>query len=269
MKTIAKLTAAAALLGGALSPAFAQTQIAVGNQALLAGWDFNNISTSTIGSTNARYSDIWGDVTASPFSVNAGTFFVNGTAGSDTWPTITRTGSGDIDRSIVGRLATAGLGSLSGAEGSLSATGTIDANRNEFAFQVDTLNSVNSFSNVNFSFFARDSANAGNITVNWFYSIDGGATKINTSLSSIVSGNVFSEYQVNLSSIAALTGVENLSIIGAISEANASSVFQLDNLAVYGSAATAIPEPSTYAAILSALTAGIVALRRRRSLIAA
>jgi hypothetical protein len=43
---------------------------------------------------------------------------------------------------------------------------------------------------------------------------------------------------------------------------NTASMF-VDNVAIYGVAA--IPEHSTYAAILTALTLGVVAIRRRRS----
>jgi hypothetical protein len=55
-------------------------------------------------------------------------------------------------------------------------------------------------------------------------------------------------------------------LIGTIVESQTSAFLNLDNVAIYGTA-TAIPEPSTYAAILAALTLGVVAIRRRKNVV--
>jgi len=267
MKLNRNIINASAAFGLALSCAQGQSSIPIGNQALLAGWDFNNISSSSVGSANARYSDVWGDVTATPFSASAGTVYFNGTGGSDNWPTVTRVTTGaDIDRPINGRLATAGLGSLSGAEGMLSLASQTPGTKDEFSFNVHTYDGVNSFDNLSLSLFAKDSGNtAGGVTVNWFYSVDGGATKINTLLSSVITGNAFTEQTLNLSPFnLALGNTANVYLIGEVLESIGTANLQFDNVAIYGTALSAIPEPSTYAAILSVATLSLMMRRRRQ-----
>jgi hypothetical protein len=265
MKLAHTLALATAAFGLSLSSLHAQNAIAIGSQAVLGGWDFNNILTTNVGTVNARYSDTFGD--AGSGNANIGTLYFNGSFGSDAWTTVTRVQSGaDIDRSLNGRLATAGLGSLSGAEGMMSLTNLAPGTKDEFSFKIHTLDNVNSFENINLSLYAKDSGTGGgSITINWFYSTDGGATKVNTLLSSVVSGASFAQSTVDFSSVTAMNGVADLFIIGEVVESIGTANLQFDNVAFYGtSALSAIPEPSTYAAILAGAL-GVMFLRRRMS----
>jgi hypothetical protein len=213
-----------------------QTMAGAGTKALLAGWDFNNISSSSVGAVNPRYSDVWGDVSASPFNAHAGAVFFNGTGGSDNWPTVARVSTGaDIDRSIDGRLTSAGLGSLSGAEGMLSLTTFAAGTNDKFSILVHTLDAANTFENLSLSLFGRDSGNtSGGVTIHWSYSLDGGATKVPTALSSTFKGTSFDRSHLDLSAYRALRGVSDVFLIGTVVESASAANLQLDNIALYG-----------------------------------
>jgi hypothetical protein len=273
MKSNIKHILASAALALSATHGYAQTAITVGNTALLAGWDFNNISSGSVGSSNPRYSDVYGDTSASPFTSSAGAIYFNGTGGSDNWPTVTRVTTGaDGDRPITGRsggASVSGLGSLSGAEGMLSFGTYTSTTADEFSILVHAANAVNTFSNLNLSFYAKDSGTGGgNISIAWSYSIDGGATKTSAGIgSSTVSGSTFTQHTVNFGAITALTGVADVYLIGLVSESIGTANLQVDNLAVYGTSASAIPEPSTYAAIMGVLAlVGVTIARKRRAL---
>ena len=253
----------------------AQTAITVGSSALLAGWDFNNIASSTIASTSPRYSDVFGDTSTSPFTTQAGAMYFNGTVGSSAWSTVSRVTTGaDVDRAITGRAGTAstsGLGSLSGAEGMLSFTNFLSGSKDTFSILVHAGDGVNTFSNLNLSFFAKDSGTgSGTVNIAWSYSTDGITTTSAGISSNAVSGSSFSQHTANFSAIPSLTGASNVYLIGTLSESVGTANLQFDNLAVYGTAVAAIPEPSTYAAILGALAlVGGAIVRKRRARAAA
>jgi hypothetical protein len=277
MKFTIKAVVASAALTLAATHAHAQTAITVGNSALLAGWDFNNISSGTVGSSNPRYSDVFGDTSASPFTSSAGAIYFNGTGGSDSWPSVTRVTTGaDVDRAITGRsggASVSGLGSLSGAEGMLSLASFASGTKDEFSILVHAYDGVNTFSNLNLSYYAKDGGTGGGtVSVAWFYSTDGGTTKTSAGISSnAVTGTSFTQYTADFSAITGLTGVADVYLIGVVSESISTANLQFDNLAVFGtSAVSAIPEPSTYAAIMGALAlVGVTIARKRRALAAA
>ncbi len=272
---------ASALLGGlALPQAQAQfpATITTGNQALLAGWDFDNILTfSNSAISRARYSDVWGNNSSSSALTTPGGIYYNGGVGSDTFgSSITKNSTGDINRDILTRTgsgSTFDLGGQTGGEGALdfSGAGVGGASLNEFSIQVNK-GLLNGFTDIKLSLYGRDSGGLGGLTtINWSYSLDNGATKIGTGLSSVFTGAAFTNSTVDffgtgLESInAALTSASTVVLVGEIVETG-SARLNLDNIGVYG-VATAIPEPSTYAAIIAALTLGVVALRRRKQVV--
>lgn len=86
----------------------------------------------------------------------------------------------------------------------------------------------------------------------------------------LASGSVINTgYTANfdLSSIAALSSSENIAFRIAYTDNSASSniTFRLDDVALNGTVASAIPEPSAYAIIAGVLTLGLVVVRRRRA----
>jgi len=272
MKLKSKILLASALLGGLPLPQVqAQTSITVGNQALLAGYDFDNILTHTT-NIRSRYSDVWGNSSSPTAITTAGSFNFNGTLGSDNIGVVNAIKStvGDINRDIntrSGSGSTFDLGGQTGGEGAIDFSGVNvgTAAMNEFSFAFSMANSVNTFSNLSMQLWIRDSSGPGfpGGIINWSYSIDGGVNKVSTGLSSAFATNVFTESILNFGSFTALDGLANVVIIGEIVENGAQARLSLDNVGIYATSATVIPEPSTYAAMLGALTVGFVAMRRR------
>jgi hypothetical protein len=285
MKSSHKILLASAVLGGlALVPAQGQTAITVGNQALLNGWDFDNILTGTLPSSpvRGRYSDVFGN-NSSPTALTApGGIYFNGSFGSHNWGSIAKNNTGDINRDILTRSgsgSTFDLGGQTGGEGAanFNAAG-VGTTFSKFSVNLHTFDGVNTFDSLKLSMWGRDTANtAGGATINWFYSIDGGATQVATGLSMSFVGNSFQEQVVDFFGVSpaltaintALTGKADVYLIGQVVESETGVVLNLDNIGAYGIAVAAIPEPSTYAAILGAMTAGVVALRRRRQVLVA
>lgn len=287
MKSTRKILLASALLGGlALPSAFGQTYIdpnlppplnstEVDGLALLAGWDFEAILTTTVpaAGVRARYSDVYGDNSSASGVPAAGGIYFNNTLGSTTgWATSNNKNTvGDINQDIRTRSGSGSSFDLGGLTN--SGDGAWIANSNttglKFSINVHTLN-VNQpagFEQVQLSLWGRDTdittASAAGVTINWFYSVNAGVTQVDTGLKSVFNTNTFSNSLVDFSSITALNGQANIYLIGQVVEANAAAVLNLDNIAVYGVAA--IPEPSTYAAILGLVSMGIVGLRRRKN----
>jgi len=271
MKIKKSFLLASAVLGGlALPQAQAQTAIPIGNQALLAGYDFNNNlgSSLVLGKQTSRYSDVYGNTQSNTAQTANGQIYFNGSFGSDNFGTVAVINTQDINRDILTRAGTGStfdLGGQTGAAVSVNlnnvAVGT--STHNEFAITLKTLDINNSFKDLLLQMSGRDSANtAGGVTINWGYSIDGGVTKLSTGLSSVFQSNVFSQSTVDFSLITALNGAMDAVLIGNIVESQTSANLNFDNIGIYG-VSQVIPEPSTYAAILGALTVGFVAMRRR------
>lgn len=276
MKTTHKNILALALLSGlTLSPAVGAvaTSIPVGTQALLNGWDFDNILTSTLPSSpvRGRYSDVFGNNSSPTALSEPGGIYFNGSFGSDSWGSVAKNNTGDINRDIwtrSGSGSTFDLGGQTGGEGAanFNAAG-VGTTFSKFSLNLHTLDAANMFEGVQLSLWGRDTANtAGGAAINWSYSIDGGTSLISTGLTSSFVGNAFSESIVNFSSITALNGKSDIYLVGQVVESETSAVLNLDNIGAYGIAA--IPEPSTYAAILGALTMGVVVARRRKAIVA-
>ena len=277
MNLKSKILLASALLGGLSLPQVqAQIPITVGSQALLAGYDFDNILTFST-NVRARYSDVWGNNSSPTALMTAGSFNFNGTLGSDNIGIVnaTKNATGDINRDINTRAGTGStfdLGGQTGGEGAIDfgGTGIGGASLNEFSFAFKMANTVNTFDQLILQLWGRDSGTGTpGVSIDWAWSTDAGVTKNSTGLSSVFTTNAFAESVVNFSAISALNGAADVVLIGTIVESGVNARLNIDNVGIYGFAATAIPEPSTYAAMLSVLTLGVVALRRRKAAVLA
>jgi hypothetical protein len=260
-----------ALAFGAIAPLSAQTVVSrdVGSLSLIAGWDFNN-GQATAASVNARYSDLYSPAqftgsVSSPgsaaygtlhFTTNGGTFvteqFRNSTAGLF-----------DIDRQILSRSSgTQLLGQQSGGDGSITAETTF-GNPLDFVFAVSSATAFNNFENLSHNYYAANLRGSGSITVDWFYSTSNGGAKIATGLSNVITGSSFTNFTADFSSIDAMEGLDELYIVGRVSESASAASLAIDNVAIYGTAA-AVPEPASFAALAGAACLGLAASRRRR-----
>jgi hypothetical protein len=275
-------------LASSAQAAVAVPNINVGTNYLLAGWDFDAITTWSQANSGARYSDIYGDA-SSVSRQTAGIMRFDGTVGSDSWSTsqLPRSSTGQISQQLDTRgptPATDYIGALGTGEGSISIlpASINEATRDSFVFKVfngttptGTLGAgFGGFTNLYVDFQARvngaDSTVLDPYTFNWSYSTDGinfitAATASNLIDTSV--NNTFSGYTASITGLNAIADVPSFDAFyvkldvtqGGPSQSRA---VNFDNVAIYGTAA-AIPEPSTYAAILGALSLGFVAIRRR------
>jgi len=262
-----KLLVISSLAVAACSSAFSQN-------VLVAGWDFEfsvgNYSLLTpAGQLSANYSDLYAGANGINNPVNdggpsasRGTLFLNNQNGADAWtlsgPTASATKNtsfGDADFQIQTRdnLATklGGFGGLSSAALGLNRT---TASVSEFSFVLNTTD-ISALGNVVY----RTRMTAGIGSIDWSLVVGANTFALGGAIDS--TGAVYSTQSFDLSAIN-LGGATSVTLIGTVANASASNVLLLDNLGVYG-VASVIPEPSTYAAILGALTVGFVAMRRR------
>jgi hypothetical protein len=288
MKNIIKLSLLAAGLASA-----AYAQVPAGQTGLIAGWDFANTIASSSKSFDSLLTDTgtYGDYSttlnnAGTFT-STGSFRVDGTKGSSTWLTTGAVGnrkalsvSGtDLDDGSNGYvintyrrtqstsvlyLKNFALNSDGGvyedADGTnadspafyeLRATSLI----NKFSFAFNSTG----FQGVSMKFTgAQTGASAS--TINWSYSIDGGTNVSSLGSSSAISGGAV-QYTVDLSAITGLNNNVDAVIIGQFAGVTSA---QFDNVQILGTA-TAIPEPSAFAALAGVAALGLVAARRRRS----
>jgi hypothetical protein len=266
-----RLLLVSAIALGVLAPLSAQTAVSrsEGSLSLIAGWDFNN-GQATASSVNARYSDLYSPAqftgtVASPGSAAYGTlhFTTNGGTFSTAQFRNDATGFFDIDRQIASRSSgTQFLGQQSGADGSITAETTF-GNPLDFVFAVSSATAFNNFENLSLSYYAANFGGAGSITVDWFYSTSNGGEKIATGLSNVITGSSFTNFTADFSGIDAMEGLDELYIVGRITESTSAASLAIDNVAIYGTAA-AIPEPSSFAALAGAACLGLAASRRRR-----
>jgi len=263
MKSAHKALFVSAALGLALS------QSAHAQSVLVAGWDFNALPAAPgLNAVVSNYSDNYGTFTAADGSAasSRGTFLTNGTGGSENLPNSsagiqivvgTNVMPTDVFINTRGSLpgAVQNLGYVAGAENAVSIGGAA-ANPQSFAFQVDTtgvrLTEISTY-------LARSSASLTS-TVAWSYKI-GEAAPIAFGANSVVNQtvNAYGNFALDLSPLS-LENVGLVSLIGTASYTGALAL-RIENTAIYGELA-AIPEPSTYAAILGALSL-VVAARRR------
>jgi hypothetical protein len=250
----------------------------VGSLTTLAGWDFNQGTASTVSSINARYSQsqaagpsvntyFVAGVISSPGSAAFGTVYFNGSNGGTFASPRVLASSNAPSYDL---LSVDGLSSSNNSLGDiatnvrsvlLSSNSVLDNGRASFKFE--TTSDFNVFEGINLAYSARNQG-TDFATISWSYSLDGVSftSVANTSSQINVSGALYSVFTADLSTITALNGAGTVWLGMDYLENSAGASVFIDNVAIYGTAAV-IPEPSTYAAILGALTLGFVAIRRR------
>jgi len=246
MKTILLLST---LLAAGTVPAFAQTS------SIIAAWNFNNNTqgnpTTNAGTFNTTGTAELYDATTKTLSIasagaNAATATINflnlagtmGGAANNNWGTF----AGDTTNALSGTAAGAALAIIGTSNNSKSV---------DFSF------STLGFTDIAFSYATRGTATGFN-TQNWSISTDG--TNF-TSLGDITGRNVTSwstqgftlTDDVNLANV-----VLRLTVSGDTSTGGNN---RIDNFTVTG---VAIPEPSTYAALIGAAALGLAFWQRRR-----
>lgn len=159
-----------------------------------------------------------------------------------------------------------GGGTTLGAWDGAPAGGSIDLRRGERwnNAHIDLSFSMDSLTDLNFSFAGDIDESFPELTdLQW--SIDGGENFTTfATLSATTSGYQLFSYESNGHDFSALDNQSDVVIRFQFGDQNASGIgagsgFKIDNIVV-----TAIPEPSTYAALFGLLALGCVAWRRRR-----
>lgn len=265
MKT--KLTSLVALSAGLLVSAQAQVMV--------AGWDFSGYAIESAGYSSIDNISLTGQMDANfsqnlPQFVNAapfGTVFYDGSFGSTAFEL--STGSPDL-------VVNNNLGTLGGT-GGIGASGNINTlfaqgqpNNNAQAIGLTT-NGAITFA-INMTTFGLGSAgeawslafatqNIGDSnnssSIAWDYSLNG-SDFTSTGFSTAITNNATAG-SVDLSSINALDGQSVVYFRGTFSDVTGASY--IDNFQVF---ATAVPEPSSFAALAGVLALGFAAVRRRR-----
>jgi len=234
MKTLTKLSPIILLAGTYLATASTSWGE---DPTLLASWNFNDVS----------------GVPASQFAPSSGTgsFQTN-------WETFNNFAGSSLNL-VEGDVAGRDLALVNGT----SAEPTLNAG-NWFQFNVSTLG----FENLVVTYAGRTTG-TGLRTLAWSYSVDGDSFTHFTTVDHVElfgSAN-YGLVTLDLSSITAMNNQSQISLRGTLSALEgqtaptAAGNTRFDNVQF---TATAIPEPSTYAALLGVVVLGAVALRRRR-----
>lgn len=226
-------------------------------QSLVAGFDF-------AANPDANFSDLGNggatnDVTgAAPF----GTFSISNNGSLTTIDPLgfsaTDLTAGNV---LFSSIRVAGVNDTFGAGGSLEASvipGLANANGGSFDFSVSTgATGSNTFNDYRFG-FAAGQQQAGVSTVAVSYSIDGGSNFIGEQGGLLIDATVANggeAFDLDFSGFSANDVIFRVSF----TDIDAGVLF--DNIQV---AATAVPEPSSFAALAGMLALGFVAIRRRR-----
>lgn len=234
-------------------------------QSAIVGWDFSQYGvdgfSTTDGSTitkslTANYANGTADFTGAS---SLGTLFYNGSNGSTNF---------EADGSNPEEVSPLQFGNTSiGSQGYLGLTGSLNildsqgqgfennrafglTTNGSFSFLV-TPGGATNFTTLEYASFNSDDTSS---SLFWEYSTNGGATFVGLETDAITDNA--SAFSVDLSSV---TGQSSAIFRGTLSGLD-SNAFFLDNVEISG---TVIPEPSTYAVLLGALSLAFVAYRRR------
>ncbi len=244
---------------------------------MVAGWDFSGYAIEAAGFSSIDNVNLTGQMNANftqsqPNFVNAapfGTVYYDGSFGSTAFDLV-RGGSPDVI--LNNNLGTLGGNGTIGASGSINTLvlGQGQPNNNAQALGLTT-NGAITFA-INMTTFGLGSAGEGwslafatqnvgdsnnSSSIAWDYSLNGSdftSTGFNTAITNNAAAG-----SVDLSSITALDGQSIVYFRGTFSDVTGASY--IDNFQVN---ATAVPEPSAFAAIFGVLALGFAAVRRRR-----
>lgn len=247
---------------------------------LIAGWDFSEhtdegatyIGGNYVQSNSAKYTDTTPNGTG---AASRGTIYWNGQFGSDSF-------DGDYAEEAIALPGTASVNNTintdrrtnvsdilydinfspidAPAQLALGFNADIGAGRDTFVIGLDTTG----FSGLSIS-FAKATSNSGSASVQWFYKLGEAGSMVNTGFTTTFNSTTFSTESIDLSAISSLDNVDDLFLVGVTTaDSLGQAAFLMDNIQVIA-AGTAIPEPSSYAALAGAFGLGLAAFRRRRS----
>lgn len=254
MKT--KFSYLISLIAAGASSALAQSFIgnltpSVGQTGVFAYWNFNSLSIGTASNPGS------GGV---PTSISSN--FGSATVSLAGW-------AGTVDDFAGATLNAQNLGSgvdVAGASLSLIAGGVsapFPGNGSSILFNLN----LTSYADLTVSFDTRGTSTGFNANT-WAYSVDGGSFTTIAGVSTATRTTTFATASFSLSAISAIENQSNVVLRYTVDGATSGSGNnRIDNLTIAGtySPAAAIPEPSTYAAILGGVALLGVAARRRRS----
>lgn len=133
------------------------------------------------------------------------------------------------------------------------------ASQDSFAFAVNTTG----YADLTMSFAVRTTSTTAT-SIAWSYRPNPTAASIPLGVTSSVGTGTFAVQSVDLTAVAGFENQAEAVLIGTMIGVDVDSQLQLDNIQFIATA-TAIPEPSTWAAIIGGLALGAAALRRRKA----
>jgi hypothetical protein len=195
-----------------------------------------------------------------------GTFYLDGTNGSDLWTfwgplaSVTKASSmPDIDWQIKTRDGGTKLGQFGFLIPASLGLDRTSATRSKIAFVINT-QGIGALDEV---VYRTRMSNMGEASIDWSLRVGEATWDLSGPIG--VSGSVFQTQSVSLAGVA-LNGASNVTLIGTVNNPSTSTFMLLDNLAFYGfTAAAAIPEPGVYAAAFGLLGLALPGLRRFRT----
>jgi hypothetical protein len=249
------------------------------SQTLIAGWDFADhtdegatyIGGNYVQSDSANYTDTTPNGSG---AAARGTIYWNGSFGSDSFngdyveEAIALPGTEVVNNTInttrrntVSDILFGINFSPIGAPGQLGLGFNPDLGlgRDTIVFGLDTTG----YNGISLS-FAKATSNSGSATLQWFYKLGAAGSVVNTNLSTVFNSGTYSTETLDFSGITGMNNSSELFLVGVFTAdtlGGAAAVF--DNVQVLG--ATAVPEPSSFAALAGLVGLGFAAMRRRRA----
>lgn len=231
-------------------------------QSLLLGWDFTSTTNyNGVASITAEKTDLAPDVNASSY----GAVYFDGSFGST--DTHGAGGSNTVYSNNTSGLSNNSLITTRNANDGFSGNNALLLDGFSALYPGSVVFAVNAgttFDSWSFSYAAGvGGSSSDSVTLNWSYSFTGGSDYVSLSVDSVSGSDEGNSYSGFADSTVASDIYVKLDITG-LNSANSfgDEYVLIDNFAVYGT--NAVPEPSTYAAIVGVIALAAAAYRRRK-----